>query len=398
VIPNAERKPLGFGFWLVWVLATTLSEVIKRLIGEAPSEWETFVVGTSVGLAQWLVLRHHLAVARWFVLASGFGLLFGFVFAALSVDYRNPTSPAVVGAITGMLVGVAQSGTMRRDATRLSDFVRPSLIAKAVKDKQWIAPQFGWLLATVVGVALGLAASDVVSNTPLRLGLGYSATNTLGRLLEPLAAGGSVGVAQWLVLRRRIPEARWWVWATIVGVTIGLALVEREGTIERSAFVARGASIGLAQLVVIRWRFPEIPQVRWWVPITALGFTLGYLGVMELPLVLFSSRILGSSVSDIFVGGVVGLVQWFVLRRRVSNAGKWVLASAIGQWIGFTSVETVGHAVGGNFEAYALGSFGAAAALAIYGMITGAALIRLRSRMSSAEIRLQNAQVSANPA
>jgi hypothetical protein len=353
-----------------------------------------FVVGTSVGLAQWLVLRNHLAVASWFVLASGFGLLFGFELAVLSVDYLNGMSPVVVGAVTGMLVGVTQLGTMRRDAIRFSDFVRPSLIAKAVEDKQWIAPQFPWLLATVVGVAVGFAASDVVSSAPL--GLGNSATNTLGRLLEPLAIGGSVGIAQWFILRRRIPEARWWVWATIIGVTVGFTLVEREGIIERSALVARGASIGLAQVAVIRWCFPEIPQVRWWVPITALGFTLGYLGQMELPTALFSSDILRSSVSDIFVGGVVGLVQWFVLRRQVSNAGKWVFATAIGHWIGFTSVETAGHAVGGNFEAYALGLFGPAAALAIYGMITGVALIRLRNRTSSAEIKLRNAQESAN--
>ncbi len=59
-----------------------------------------------------------------------------------------------------------------------------------------------------------------------------------------------------------------------------------------------------------------------------VGFFLGFLVAASIPDVL--GRWFGFSVFGIVLGIAVGILQWFILRRRVSVAGWWVLATAVG--------------------------------------------------------------------
>ena len=373
--PKAHSRPVRWGVWFAWVAATTMAEAIKWFIGEASTEWQTFVIGASVGLAQWLVLRRHIPVARWFVLATAFGLVYGMdlsLFVLGGAANQEPSTVAV-GAMTGLVVGIMQVITMRRDASRLSQVLNPAGFGRAIENGQQIVSPLPWILATTAGVAVGLAAPEILPR--VHLWLGYSAANTLQSLIDTITMGASVGLAQWLVVRRRIPEARrWWAWATLGGLAVGFYLVERVGIIERSAYVALGAAIGLAQWPVLR---RQIPDVRWWPVATALGCAIGCIIRFKLPAWLWDNATVGSAVWDAVVGSLIGFVQWLILRRQVPNAGRWILWSAIGFSVGFTSVYEVGRAVGGNFEGYARGIFGTAASLAVYGMITGLGLVRL---------------------
>ncbi len=135
-----------------------------------------------------------------------------------------------------------------------------------------------WTLFTVAGEGLGFLLSIIVIILLLRFGqippqpalLGFIAGTTLG---------ATVGLAQWFVIKDRLPQPMGWVAATGLGWGIGqvLALFITQylggawGGL--AAMIALGGSIGLAQLWVIRSLLPE--RSGWLWPLTwivAIGF------------------------------------------------------------------------------------------------------------------------------
>ena len=100
----------------------------------------------------------------------------------------------------------------------------------------------------------------------------------VGRILFPavyLVAGG-VGVAafQWLVLQHRFSRSWRWLaytaagWAT--GALLALALGEFEAGFFPGLFV--GSAAGLAQWLILR---REVRWAGWWIPISAAGWSTG---------------------------------------------------------------------------------------------------------------------------
>jgi hypothetical protein len=257
---------------------------------------------------------------------------------------------------------------MRRGATRLRDFLIPPAPDKGAQHETWIVPRFPWLLATAAGGALGPFLADLRQRLigPLTYAGDWEPA------IDAVVIGLCLGAAQWLVLRRRSPQASWWTAATIGGAVIGAYLTSMHGILDRSALTAMGASIGIAQSLVL----PRGLEIRWWIVATTLGIALGFWADTTLP---FSIPFVSGAFSGVS-GALIGLGQWLVLRRRFARSGWWVTASAVGFWSGFALVDAVGRAVGGQFEGYAGGILGTAAGLAIYGMLTGAALVWLQSR------------------
>ncbi len=128
-----------------------------------------------------------------------------------------------------------------------------------------------------------------------------------------------VGIAQWLVLRNQIQKARAWILADIVG---GLA-----GTI-----------------------------LGWWI-------STGWGGLFtDTP----NPALLSIGVIGGVAGGVLGLVQWRILRDRITNGRLWLLASAgsgVAGWIvgwgvsdrlGFFTASAAGWAAGAAITGFAL--------------------------------------------
>jgi len=162
-----------------------------------------------------------------------------------------------------------------------------------------------WFLASTLVPAVGLAmllfAWLVIASGNL----------THGKGIEILLVGipllfASIGIAQWLVLRRQVSEPGWWVLSSTVGGVVGLVV----------GLIVGGAVGGVA--------------------VEAVGE-------------LADGNVVGGLVGFAAFGASVGIAQWFVLRRKVSRAGWWVLASTVG-----VVVPVVG-----------------------YGAITGAALVWL---------------------
>jgi hypothetical protein len=153
-----------------------------------------------------------------------------------------------------------------------------------------------------------------------------------------------------------------------VGVIIFMFLMALGGTEFGSVFVASfgtvfgivvGALIGIAQWLVLR---RHISQAGWWVLASTAGGAMGgavsFLGIMTV----------GGAEAEAVVkaGASVGIAQWPGLRRHVSRAGWWVLASSVGWAV----------IMGGGFTT---GSFvsGISVGMITVGMITGGALVWL---------------------
>ena len=124
---------------------------------------------------------------------------------------------------------------------------------------------------------------------------------------------------QWLVLRRRIAAAGWWILAGAVGGALGGApawlvalhlprLAHQFGlTLDAAAAVATGARVGAVALAgVAQWLVLRraVRRAGWWVPICAVA------------------ALVGDRVSGTAVGGIAGLAIYSALTGLVLT---WLL-------------------------------------------------------------------------
>ncbi|MCJ7668464.1 MAG: hypothetical protein MUP04_09355 [Anaerolineae bacterium] len=129
-----------------------------------------------------------------------------------------------------------------------------------------------WVSASTVGWFSGFIVGSVGGYAVMEILPSYALVAWGGVVL-----GAGVGIFQWLVLRRRVSRAGWWVLARTVGL-------------------AGGAVVGTTAVALAGG-----DPTTWGV---VGGWVVG--------------------------GAMAGLMQWFVLRRQVSRAGWWVLASTVG--------------------------------------------------------------------
>lgn len=158
--------------------------------------------------------------------------------------------------------------------------------------KLWL----GWIVAGLAATA-GSYALYVILIFGLRiLFAGHFPTalySIIYYAVPGLLFGVAVGVTQWFVLRRRIARAGRWVWASIVGWTLGW--------------------LG-HDLLWGAWRAwmgapPRLPRA-----------SAAYVAAV------LACVVAGRAIA----GAVAGGSQWLVLRRATRRAGWWVPASAAG--------------------------------------------------------------------
>jgi hypothetical protein len=131
----------------------------------------------------------------------------------------------------------------------------------------------GWVVASSVGILVGFIIGMVIGTLP------DDKIEWLIGLVAGIMLGIGVGVLQWLVLRRRASGVGWWVLAS--------------------------AAAGYA-------------------------FGTGFIGILESLTALSFGTLLRYTVVAALGGAVAGILQWLVLRGKVSRAGWWVLASTVG--------------------------------------------------------------------
>lgn len=91
-----------------------------------------------------------------------------------------------------------------------------------------------------------------------------------------------------------------------------------------------GLIAGLLQFLLIR---RLIPRAGGWILATFLGWTITF-GIVALVSVLNPSGVVVITLSAVqflftFLGAVLGLAQWLVLKSHIRQAGWWILISAL---------------------------------------------------------------------
>ena len=100
----------------------------------------------------------------------------------------------------------------------------------------------------------------------------------LGRFLLPNLAfvtiGLALGILQWLVLQRRINNAWQWIIATTIGWVLGSTIILSLApeVMDFLAGVIMGVTTGTAQWLILR---REVNWAGWWIVINVVGWTTG---------------------------------------------------------------------------------------------------------------------------
>lgn len=181
-LPPNPPKPVssaGWRLWLQWVLMNSVGwsggavlgwlavTVASRFAIGNLVEFTIFglVLGASVGIMQWLVLRQRVPQASWWVLATAVGIAFG---GAVGAIFGSSMGAAVLGVIS---MGILQWLVLRRRVRRAS----------------W------WMWVMVVGLGAGLGASQF---------LGLPLVSLWGVVLGlPVIGAVTGGVLVWLLRR-----------------------------------------------------------------------------------------------------------------------------------------------------------------------------------------------------
>ena len=110
-----------------------------------------------------------------------------------------------------------------------------------------------------------------------------------------------------------------WIMATTVGWVVGPLLFSG------IPLAASGVAISALQWAVLNHRI----QRAWrWAVVSSLGWIIGVI-----LLVIFAPTGLNIYAAPV-LGGILGLGQWFILRREVGRAGWWIIISILAWTIG----------------------------------------------------------------
>jgi hypothetical protein len=167
------------------------------------------------------VTRSEWGFALLWVLATAAGWVVGFAICEVLKDFVESFSAD--GAVIGVSIGILQWVALRGRINRAG----------------W------WILASIIGFAVGKFAADYIAT---------SLSGAVGSGLGGVAIGASLGIAQWLVLRRHVAKAGWWVLASGLAWAIGWAIIsvvheEAAGGPTAAAYVIGAAGAAVAGVI-----------------------------------------------------------------------------------------------------------------------------------------------------
>ena len=113
----------------------------------------------------------------------------------------------------------------------------------------------------------------------------------------------------------------YWIMATTLGWLLGSLLFNGIPVIIAGGAIAAFQWAVLYQRIQKAWR---------WAILTSLGWIAGYI----LLVVFFPAEI--ELLVGTILGGVIGIIQWYLLRKEVDWAGWWVIISILAWTTGLT--------------------------------------------------------------
>jgi hypothetical protein len=119
----SKRSGFDWLLWFLWIMATTIGWVISQLL--LPNIGP-FVAGFTIGIMQWFVLRDRITNAWSWILATGFGWGFGIGIALFAIpdEYVIP-----YGIIVGVTIGISQWWVLRGEVYYSGWWILISIIA-----------------------------------------------------------------------------------------------------------------------------------------------------------------------------------------------------------------------------------------------------------------------------
>ena len=148
---------IGWSFWLQWMLASILGFAVGAAMANAVTDLIfTVLFGVAGGFTQWLVLRHRILGAGWWVLASTLGFAIAPIVAIagimalsqiMSLDGNPLAAPILLGVLSGVMSAIFPWLILRRQ------------FAQAM----WWIPAH--LLGSLLGGAMGIVTFHALSAT-----------------------------------------------------------------------------------------------------------------------------------------------------------------------------------------------------------------------------------------
>jgi len=180
----------------------------------------------------------------------------------------------------------------------------------------------------------------------------------------------------------------WWLFATLVDIIIGMAIVflgltPLRNNSSHAAQAVRGfvigavfgATVGTAQWFVLRRYFD---RVGWWVLLTFIGWVAYWeLNNMNLLVKAQGIAFIPDLLNLAIFGGILGVLQWLLLRKKIPSAGWWVPANIAGMMLASLVIDAIDTALQGDspFD-FITGSI-------VLAIITGICMMWLLKRSSS---------------
>jgi hypothetical protein len=151
-----------------------------------------------------------------------------------------------------------------------------------------------WILVTTVGTTLAFGLSAIAI---------YKLKTMGGILWSILLLGIVIGGMQWLLLRKHVQKAGWWILATLGGWAVTLLVAARASVlleITPEEFITNENNAGIA---------------------------------------------LGIFVAGLLLGIVTGVLQWLVIRTVHDKSPLWIMFSSVGWIVGLFTGSVVGLSV-----------------------------------------------------
>ena len=224
-----------------------------------------------------------------------------------AVSYFGALSWVVFGAVYGAITGWCGCCVSRSPAAAMAACSRREQLWRF-----WL----WWVLASTVGWAVGgFGGWAVVGSLPRGI---------IGDGTVVVVVGGFVlGALQWLVLRRQVARAGWWVVASIAAMAVVGVLVV---ALDEGAVVAGGGLVvGVLQWLVLR---RQVALAGWWVPASAVGWVVGGFvsGIVGDATGVSWIAAAGWAVLGVVYGAITGAVLVWLLRHRAAGADDAVSA------------------------------------------------------------------------
>ncbi len=199
----------------------------------------------------------------------------------VDLDSLAPKGIPDVSEIADFNIVGAHGHPLRHSRSRLLNEIKPDR-------KGWILIGY-WCLANFCGIVIGALLGSMVRSIYFgpNIILGVAAV-----ILGCFVFGAIVGLSQWMVLRKYLAGKRWWIlataWALAGNIILGSFFIiliskDKPGTFGEVAIILAflGAILGLSQWLVIR---RQLLGAGWWVIANAVGLALG-------PVILLTSGI-----------------------------------------------------------------------------------------------------------